>query len=1362
MYIPNFLFIHANVKGNYASDTSGNKLPIPDGITANIDNMSTGYIDVDNDDNQDIMLKNILKTIINNKSGYDTSKYDVGLISKSDKDIDDLILTDTIRTNIIESLKSISTLGLVFDNTSGGHVGWDKDNKKFIDGDEKNNSSRLPFLEFGDDASGVTVTIPDPIDSSNIESYWNDPNDVSNYQETMPKNYIPSRKTKYMGEIITTSTVNTRTISGKFFSPTFINFLEIYFTGLQEIDIISCNIHDNLNIEDLPKNINIVRYTYKYLGNNNFIARNNKGDPIDPSAQIIIGSWELDKHYYKADNTIHFTAVNLIAEGNVNPSNGTLVGQNTFKYNSSAVDLTSVYFKSHISNYNYLLAIPGPVVTNITTPDDLYNLMASTNVVDMAASYTVANAIDMTTIDATWPAISIGNSGAAPFLGQFNGQNNLITIGLVAASNLYYGLFGRVGNTVNNGTLIQYINLSKTKQGYTISTNNAANELRVGVLCGYLQVGTIQNSIVNVDGTIAAFSINAIQTNGASTFGNYVGGLVGFAKGISSTLRAVVTNCSITFNSGVNSVFITSDKRGTSNSMAAGLIGYALCADITICTLSSNINGSFNIVSNCTVEAGNARVGGMFGSIDGVTGTASTGAIINNCDGIYNCPVVLTSTVVSGTIISGGYCGFTRGTGTSAGQFTSNISNSDIIYASDLTANNTNTATGSIIDFGGLTGRNQFSTINLTNITVDGSTTITSTNNGINNATTGGLCGTMLGNIISLGQSNAILSNSGCTYNMYFMRINSTNNNSGFQGGLVGYNISSKVESCAITCDSYDSIIENTTNSLTTVGYNGGLCGRLENGILTNSTINISSNTIIFVLTNGSGFAYSGGMIGFNFANTNVNNNILTYNNLIISANTTSGAQFVGGMVGNNDVNATLSLCNITINGYISINSINTSLDHFTGGIAGSNFTGSQISNCNLIVEGNTTIQSSSPTISVTCRTGGLVGVNENSVGSHIIIDSNVLFKGATEISSISGNTVGINRSLYTGGIVGFNILACDIKLSSIRCDSTALIKSETTSTINATFVGGIVGSNRNNGTLIDGCDATYNGDTSLLSSAELSTGTSLVGGIAGSNEDGAEIKDCKAIYNSTTTLTTTNPTNIRIGGIIGSLRDTLVNTITNNTVNYNGVNSKFNSTLQTITSATIGLLIGIITIPYNNITGNTATYKNYFKIDVAPGSNGIDINNKFANVTGPQNDMNNTTTFETFPMIFNTTTNGTQLLFETYLYSMPVLPNILTISGLNYNIDYSNLILLFYLRIPVPIIPVEAPCCKANLCTANPQTTDKDASVTTAKPGNLTMVTSVNNYYEGVSTGRRTAHSQPVFSSYQAYMQYLQGQNRR
>ncbi len=1325
MTITNLLLIHANVKGNYRYDISGNKTLLQNGIIANIDTNTTQFIEVDNDDS----ATNILNKISANSS-------------------------------IV--LGNITKLGLVFDNTSQGRV---KDaNGNIIAGSEHNNGSRLPFLEI-DTTDNIIENTQQVLSTDTKETYWNDPNEIIKditkyspiYSSNRTRNVHGIQQLETIGTNISSETINT---SNKFFSNAFTEFLQLNFTGLQEIDIISCRVHDNINIENLPTRINTVRYTFNYLGNANYttVTRHSNGDNITTT---INGSWNLDKSFSKTDNTKNFQSYNtntlnmVVVEGRATTTKSTGL---TYALIDDVT--TTRYFTSAITNYPYLLAIPGPVVSNITTPDDLYNLMASTNVVDMAASYTVANSIDMSTIDVTWPAISIGNSGAAPFLGQFNGQNNLITIGLVAGANLYFGLFGRVGNTINNGTLIQNINLSKTKGGYSIVINNAALEQRVGVLCGYLQVGTIQNCNVTVE-SATSFTLNATQQNSASTFGNYVGGLIGFARGAGITpLKAIVTNCNIIYAATITgAITISSDKRGTSNSNVGGLIGYALCADITNCILTSNITGLFNITSTCTVEAGAARIGGMFGAIDGI-GAIGTHTSVTGCNGRYTGNVILTSAVASGSIISGGYCGFTRGNGT----FFSQINNSSITYSSNLTVANTNAANGSIIEFGGITGRNQFSTMTNTNITVNGNTGITSTNAGVNNATTGGLCGTMLQN-----PTNAVISNSTCSFNRLAMYINSTNNNTGLQGGLVGYNVLSKIDQCNIIVNGILNIESyNNSNNTSMTGYNGGMCGRLENGILTNctGTINNNNTAISSYTMSGTGFAYAGGMIGFNFANTSVSNNTLTYNSnyLTIKGDTPAGAQFVGGIVGNNDFNAQLLQCNVNVNSILClIQSETTSLDHFIGGIAGSNFTGSQINSCNLIIEGTTNIYSKSLTVSVTCRTGGLIGVNENTVGSHIITNSSVLFKGTTTISSLSGNTSNVNRSLYTGGIAGLNILGCDITLSRITCNSTAIIKSETTSTINPTFIGGIVGLNRDNDSNINGCDATYNGNTTLLSSAASSTtATSLVGGIAGSNEDGAVINNCNAIYNSTTTLTATNPYATIVGGIVGTIIGN--NTITNNTVKYNGVGNALNtttlftSTLLTLNSAYIGLLFGQIVDP-SNINTNTSTFKNYFKINVTPGSQGVRIYDLVA--SGLPIDNTNTTTFETFPMIFNTTTNGTKLVAENgNIYDMP-LSGLLTIEDIYYNIDYSNLILIFYLRIPVPI-SIEAPCCQANLCTANPQTTDKDASIATAKPGNLTMVTSVNNFYEGVSTGRRTAHSQPVFSSYQAYMQYLQGQNRR
>jgi hypothetical protein len=70
-------------------------------------------------------------------------------------------------------------------------------------------------------------------------------------------------------------------------------------------------------------------------------------------------------------------------------------------------------------------------------------------------------------------------------------------------------------------------------------------------------------------------------------------------------------------------------------------------------------------------------------------------------------------------------------------------------------------------------------------------------------------------------------------------------------------------------------------------------------------------------------------------------------------------------------------------------------------------------------------------------------------------------------------------------------------------------------------------------------------------------------------------------------------------------------------------------------------------------------------------------------------------------------------------------------------------------------IIP---PCCQPNVCNANPQTSNYNSDVIINKAGGKAIDKSVENFYVGVATGQRTAHSQPIFKSYYDYMNYLQG----
>jgi hypothetical protein len=96
------------------------------------------------------------------------------------------------------------------------------------------------------------------------------------------------------------------------------------------------------------------------------------------------------------------------------------------------------------------------------------------------------------------------------------------------------------------------------------------------------------------------------------------------------------------------------------------------------------------------------------------------------------------------------------------------------------------------------------------------------------------------------------------------------------------------------------------------------------------------------------------------------------------------------------------------------------------------------------------------------------------------------------------------------------------------------------------------------------------------------------------------------------------------------------------------------------------------------------------------------------------------------------------------------------------YNVSIFNLTVL---GLPPPP-PVPAPtvesgipeCCQPNVCTMNPQETNYNTSVITQKKGGKAVDKSVTDFYAGVATGQRTAHSQPIFKSYYDYMNYLQG----
>lgn len=110
-------------------------------------------------------------------------------------------------------------------------------------------------------------------------------------------------------------------------------------------------------------------------------------------------------------------------------------------------------------------------VPEITTPQELYDLMTSTDPVEMDYTYTLMNDIDMSGFDCE----SIGKIGSA-FTGTFNGNGKTITISQVL-SNRYSGLFY---NT--NGATIENLTLKYTMSSLPVTTDTFENA-ETGSLC---------------------------------------------------------------------------------------------------------------------------------------------------------------------------------------------------------------------------------------------------------------------------------------------------------------------------------------------------------------------------------------------------------------------------------------------------------------------------------------------------------------------------------------------------------------------------------------------------------------------------------------------------------------------------------------------------------------------------------------------------------------------------------------------------------------------------------------------------------------------------------------------------------------
>ncbi len=328
-------------------------------------------------------------------------------------------------------------------------------------------------------------------------------------------------------------------------------------------------------------------------------------------------------------------------------------------------------------------------------------------------------------------------------------------------------------------------------------------------------------------------------------------------------------------------------------------------------------------------------------------------------------------------------------------------------------------------------------------------------------------------------------------------------------GGLVGKNTGSISNSNA-----------QTTITIGTVelAYIGGLVGLNDLGSISNS---YAQGTISITAT---GVGYTGGLVGRN--NSIISN---PYTNVTINS-TGDRVIFIGGLAGTNELGARISESyatgNITASGsYAGSGGI--------GGLVGVNYAGNAANGGSLITNsyatGNLTTSSAS-------RVGGLVGWQQSALGFSPIISNSYARTTITinsgsviSIGGLVGDSSGAISNSYAQGAINITTGAGHIgglagrSFASITNSYADVDISGTVANVHR--IGGLVGSNED-GARISGSFAT--GDITTVSNM------GVIGGLVGVNYSGNAANGGSLVTNSYATGDVTAAGGNRVGGLVG------------------------------------------------------------------------------------------------------------------------------------------------------------------------------------------------------------------------------------
>ncbi len=902
-------------------------------------------------------------------------------------------------------------------------------------------------------------------------------------------------------------------------------------------------------------------------------------------------------------------------------------------------------------------------------------------------------------------------------------------VDITDASGFYNSLMNVPGPNTGSYTLVNNIDMSgsifppKTIINFQGTLDGSGNTLTInisdisGVYSGLfrdISGGTVRNLIVRYIGGPSTYNISV----------PFAPLLFGFLTA-NCTNSSILENNTVIYDASCNQIIIRNTSTGQQPSSnytyLGGLVGFnQFSSQIRNCNLQLNKDITFDISSNLIT---------MYG---GLVGVNNNGADISGCSGSFrNINVIVASNAISSSALINN--GLIVGLNSISG---STITNTSIDVSGSILMRNTivNVAPSNI---GCLFGNNNngASIINCSGNIRGTSQLIGITSGGTNNI--GGVIGQ--NNI-----NNALIQQCNITYNDQLDISGNSTTGVINVGGIVGSNVATAdISGCS---GSFRNFTLNLADISGTI-ISGGLAGvnAALGSTITNTSVDISGNFISKnTTTNIIAENYLGGLVGRNLNGAIISDcsgNIRGTTQLI--GTTITASNYIGGLIGLNDISGALvQRSNITYNNQLDISGTSTSGPLRIGGLAGLNTNTADISGCSGSFR-NTTILLKN--ISGNINSGGLIGRNE--VTGTTLTNTFVDYSGSLLIlGDNSGNGV-----VYIGGLYGQNTNGAIISDCSGNIRGITQLIGNTISGNNR--IGGLIGQNDTSGALLQLSNITYNDQLDI--SGTSTSGAIMTGGLAGLNGFTADISGCSGSFNTVNAIINGNNI-VYIGGLIGY--NDISGFIFNNIATI-GSDSHIES-IGASNNVSMGGLIGYIN--GGDISGNSIIYGDKLTLrannTAAPT---VYLNSDYGDISGGTQ-TNNTVTFVTYPLEFQSIgTDASGITFESNNYYPDV-----TVYGPGFNIDVSDLTLYIYLyNAPEPSIVFVSeipPCCIANTLNPNPQVTDYDSSIREGNTNNSTLVKSVDQYYLAVASGVRTAHSQPMFSSYQAYVQYLQGKNKR